>query len=71
MAGNARGGLWWLAKALEGVGMLIVLVGVFWSISLGLEDEGLSSMAAEMKGLMLGGAMFLAGWGLERRLGAR
>ena len=51
--------------------MLVVLVGVFWSISLGLEDEGLSSMAAEMKGLMWGGGLFLAGWLLERRLGTR
>ena len=66
-----RSRLWWLAKGLEGVGMLIVLVGVFMSISLGLEDEGLGSMAIEMKGLALGGTMFLAGWLLERRLGAR
>lgn len=66
-----RKGLWWLAKVLEGVGMLVVLVGVFLSISLGLEDEGLSSMAAEMKGLMWGGGLFLAGWLLERGLGAR
>lgn len=68
---GARSGLWWLAKVLEGVGMLIVLVGVFMSVSLGLEDEGLSSMAAEMKGLAWGGGMFLAGWLLERRLGTR
>jgi len=68
---DARGGLWWLAKALEGIGMLLVLVGVFWSISLGLEDEGLSSMAAEMKGLVWGGGLFLAGWLLEKRLGTR
>jgi hypothetical protein len=66
-----RKGLWWLAKALEGVGMLVVLAGVFMSISLGLEDEGLGSMAAEMKGLMWGGGLFLAGWLLERGLGAR
>ena len=63
--------LWWLAKILEGVGMLIVLVGVFWSMSLGLEDEGLASMAMEMKGLALGGGLFLLGWLLERKLGAR
>jgi hypothetical protein len=68
---EARGVLWWLAKVLEGVGMLVVLVGAFMSISLGLEDEGLSSMAAEMKGLVWGGGLFLAGWLLERRLGAR
>jgi hypothetical protein len=68
---GARSGLWWLAKGLEGLGLLVVLVGVFMSISLGLEDEGLGSMAAEMKGLVWGGGMFLAGWLLERRLGAR
>jgi hypothetical protein len=68
---GTRGGLWWLAKGLEGVGMLVVLVGVFMSISLGLEDEGLSSMAAERKGLVWGGGLFLAGWVLERRLGTR
>ena len=68
---SARGALWWLAKLLEGVGMVIVLVGVFWSVSLGLEDDGLSSMAAEMKGLALGGGLFALGWMLERSLGTR
>lgn len=63
--------VWWFAKALEGVGMVLVLVGVFWSISLGLEDEGLSSMAIEMKGLALGGGMFAFGWILERWVGSR
>lgn len=67
----SRRALWWVAKALEGVGMVIVLVGVFISISLGFEDEGLGSMAAEMKGLMLGGALFVAGVLLERRLSGR
>jgi hypothetical protein len=63
--------LWWLAKGLEGIGMLLVLVGVFISISLGLEDEGLSSMRTEMRGLAVGGALFLLGWLIERRIGAR
>lgn len=63
--------LWWLAKGLEGAGMLLVLVGVFISISLGLEDEGLSSMQTEMRGLAAGGALFLLGWLIERRIGAR
>lgn len=67
----SRSGLWWLAKLLEGVGLLVVLVGVFMSISLGLEDEGLGSMAIEMKALALGGAMFLVGVAIERRLGTR
>ena len=63
--------LWWFAKCLEGVGMVLVLVGVFWSISLGLEDDGLSSMAVEMKGLAIGGGLFLVGWLIERSVGAR
>ena len=63
--------LWWLAKGLEGIGMLLVLVGVFLSISLGLEDEGLSSMQMEMRGLAVGGGLFLLGWLIERRIGAR
>jgi hypothetical protein len=67
----SRSGLWWLAKLLEGGGLLIVLVGIFLSISLGLEDEGLGSMAIEMKGLVLGGALFLVGIAIERRLGSR
>lgn len=66
-----RNQLWWLAKVLEGVGMVIVIVGVFVSMSLGLEDESLKSMAVEMKGLMIGGVLFFAGWLIERRLGAR
>jgi hypothetical protein len=60
-----------LAKALQALGLVIVLIGVFWSISLGLEDEGLSSMRAEIQGLAVGGALFLAGWLLERRIGRR
>jgi len=63
--------LWWTAKALEGLGMVLVLVGVFMSISLGLEDDGLSSMAIEMKGLALGGGLFVLGFWIERRIGAR
>ncbi len=66
-----RGGWWWLAKALEGIGALVVLAGVFVSISLGLEDEGLGSMLAETRGLVIGGGLFLLGWLLERRLGTR
>jgi len=67
----SRSGMWWLAKGLEGVGLLIVLVGVVMSISLGFEDEGLGSMAIEMKALLVGGAMFLVGLAIERRLGTR
>ena len=67
----SRGGLWWLAKVLEGAGLVVILVGVSISIGLGFEDEGLASMGMEFKGLFLGGALFLAGFLIEQRLGAR
>lgn len=67
----SRSGLWWLAKALEGVGMVVVLVGVFISMSMGFEGRGLDSMAFEYQGLLAGGLLFVAGVLLERRLGAR
>lgn len=63
--------LWYLAKTLEGIGMVIVLVGVAMSVDLGLEDRGLESMAFEGRGLLLGGGLFVAGWILERTIGAR
>lgn len=66
-----KSALWWLAKSLEGIGMVVVLVGVFFSMSLGFEGQGLESMAYEFQGLALGGGLFLAGVLLERRLGAR
>jgi hypothetical protein len=59
---------WYGAKALEGLGLLVVLVGVFASVQLGLREEGLQSMAIEFRALGLGGGMFLAGWLLERAL---
>ena len=58
-----------LAKLLQGVGLVVVLVGLFWSISLGLEDEGLKSMAYEFRGLLVGGALFVVGIVLERVAG--
>jgi hypothetical protein len=51
--------------------MVIVLAGVFISISEGLRDEGLKSMASEMRGLMIGGALFVLGVLIERRIGSR
>ena len=63
--------LYGVAKALEGVGLVIVLVGVFISISEGLEDRGLASMATEMRGLALGGILFLLGVLIERRIRTR
>ena len=63
--------LWYVAKALEGIGLIAVLVGVLMSISLGMGEEGLESMKAESYGLAIGGLLFLLGWLLERSLGAR
>lgn len=63
--------IWWLAKILQGAGLVVVLAGVFFSMSLGFEGEGLESMAYEFKGLFLGGVLFAAGVLLERKLGAR
>ena len=68
MSGRA---VWRLAKALEGVGLLVVLVGVFWSIGLGLGERGLESMGIEFQALGIGAALFVVGWMIERRLGAR
>jgi hypothetical protein len=63
--------LWLFAKGLEGLGMVVVLVGLVLSIQLGFQDEGLESMRYEGMALLGGGALFVAGWMLERRLGAR
>jgi len=67
----SRGGLWWLAKVLEGVGLVVILVGVSLSIGLGLDEEGLASMKMEFQGLFLGGVLFLAGYLIEQRIRAR
>ena len=64
-------GLWVLAKGLEGLGLVVVLVGVVLSIQLGFQDEGLQSMKYESYALVGGGAVFLVGWLLERRIGTR
>jgi hypothetical protein len=61
--------VWKLAKLIEGLGLLVVLVGVFWSIRLGFEDRGLESMGFEFRGLVIGGALFVIGWLLERAVG--
>jgi hypothetical protein len=58
--------IWGLAKLLEGVGLVVVLVGLFWSISFGLQEEGLKSMVYEFRGLFVGGALFALGLLLER-----
>ena len=61
-----RGRLYGLGKLLEGLGLVLVLVGVVLSMRLGFQDESLASMEHEMTGLLAGGGVFLAGWLLER-----
>ena len=63
--------LWLVAKGLEGLGMVVVLVGLVTSIQLGFQEEGLQSMKYESYALLGGGAIFLVGLLLERRIGAR
>lgn len=58
--------LYLLGKLLEGLGLVLVLVGVVLSMRLGLEDESLASMEWELKGLLAGGGLFVLGWLLER-----
>lgn len=63
--------IWTLAKTLEGVGLVIVLVGLLGSVQLGMGEEGLASMKMESYGLLVGGALFAVGWLIERRSGTR
>jgi hypothetical protein len=62
---------YYLAKGLESIGMLVVLVGLVMSIELGFRDEGLESMRYEGYALLVGGGLFVGGWVLERVLGTR
>ncbi|TAH36427.1 MAG: hypothetical protein EYC70_11555 [Planctomycetota bacterium] len=50
-----------LGRALQVMGMAVVLVGLALSVSLGLQEEGLSSMQYEMMALLGGGILFVAG----------
>lgn len=63
--------LWYLAKGLEALGMIVVLVGLVLSIRLGFDEEGLASMRYEGMALAYGGGLFVIGWLLERVIGAR
>ncbi|MEX1025642.1 MAG: hypothetical protein WD226_11260 [Planctomycetota bacterium] len=58
--------LFWLGKALQGVGLVVILVGLVISIQLGLDEEGLASMAYEGWALLVGGGLFAVGWLLQR-----
>jgi len=57
---------WVVGKALEGLGMIVVLAGLGYSITVGLKEEGLKSMSVELWGLGIGGGLFLIGYLLER-----
>ena len=63
--------IWFVAKGLEGVGLLAVLWGLVLSMRLGFQEDGLESMKAESYGLLVGGGLFLIGWLLEWRQGTR
>ncbi len=66
-----RNWIWTFAKGLEGLGLLVIGVGVMMSINLGMGDDGLSSMKSESYGLLAGGGLFFIGWLIERSIGAR
>lgn len=63
--------VWYLAKLLEGAGLVVILVGVLFSMGLGFQDRGLESMQIEFRGLAIGAGLFLAGWLVERSLQTR
>ncbi|MCP3917800.1 MAG: hypothetical protein GY711_19825 [bacterium] len=63
--------IWTLAKGLEGVGLIVILVGVLASVQLGMNDEGLESQEVELYALLAGAGMFGVGFALEKALGTR
>ena len=63
--------VYYLAKLLEVLGLLVILLGLLTSVQQGMNDDGLSSMRSEMNGLVWGSVMFGVGWMLERSVGAR
>jgi hypothetical protein len=63
--------VWFLAKLLEGAGLVVILVGVLFSMGMGFQDRGLESMQIEFRGLAIGAALFAAGWLIERTVGSR
>ena len=65
------GWLWSVGKALEGLGLVIVLVGLVVSVQTGMRDEGMKSMTYEAWGLAVGGGVFFLGLVLERMAGGR
>ena len=66
-----KGWLWSLGKALEGLGLIVILIGLLVSVQTGMQDEGLKSMKYETYGLAAGGALFLVGFLIERSTGGK
>ena len=50
-----------LARALQVMGLGVILAGLAVSVSLGIQDQGLSSMKYELFALTGGGAVFYLG----------
>lgn len=67
----SRHHIWILGKALEGVGLVVVLVGLVLSVELGMRDEGMTSQYAELVALGAGLLLFGLGLVLERSSGHR
>jgi len=63
---SSKPNLWIVGKVLEGIGMVVVLVGLVMAITLGLDEEGLKSMSVELGALGIGGGIFFLGYLLER-----
>ena len=66
-----RSSLYTLAKVLEGLGLIVILVGLMISVQMGMNDETMKSMYSEAYGLLVGAGLFGAGWLLERIVGTR
>lgn len=66
-----KGWLWSIGKALEGLGLIVILVGLLVSVQTGMRDEGLKSMKYETYGLAVGAGLFLVGFALERTTGGK
>ncbi len=63
---------WWmLAKSLEALGLIIVLIGLVLSVELGFRDEGMSSQYAELIALLVGFVLWGIGFVIERMAGTR
>ncbi len=65
----SRNWIWSVAKAMEGLGLVAVLVGLVLSVQYGVQDESMESMRFELYGLVGGGLLFALGVLLERVVG--